>query len=56
MPRFISKSTGHRISSSHNGGSLFKKKSVISEVGRSTHNKNKINIRSNNCKNNKCAK
>ena len=41
MPRFISKSTGHRIGSA-NGNSLFKKKSVISEIGRSTHHKNKI--------------
>lgn len=51
MPRFISKSTGHRVGSA-NGNSLFKKKSVISETGRSSHSKTKINNRSCNCKHN----
>ena len=51
MPRFISKSTGHRVGSA-NGNSLFKKKGVISETGRSSHNKTKINNRSCNCKHN----
>ena len=52
MPRFISKSTGHRIGSA-NGNSLFKKKSVISETGRSSHHKNKIKDRTCNCKHTK---
>ena len=51
MPRFISKSTGHRVGSD-NGNSLFKKKSVIIEIGRSSHHKNKIKDRSYNCKHN----
>lgn len=51
MPRFISKSTGHRISRP-NGTSLFKKKSVISETGRSTPNKNMIKNRTCNIKHN----
>jgi hypothetical protein len=52
MPRFISKSTGHRIGTA-NGNSLFKKKSVISETGRSSHHKNKIKDRTCNCKHTK---